>query len=326
MAPRKKNKEASSGPRASWNSTDDAILIECLIKQKENGRMTSNSSWHSAAWVDAEKALAGSELLRGGGPKLADSCHNRWTSLKKEYVAVRDLRAMSGFGWDDALSIVIAPDDVWDRLIAVSHPFIVKWRKSAFPLYDDMHCLVVGTIATGNMAFRPGRDFTPNSEEANSGSEATADASQPTNESQPDSSESQATPEENERALIVPKTPVPSASCKCHAVDDAGDSVSTKRVSRNGRNGKTSAGQAISSMASSVQGLAEALAKPDPLTTPERRTAAISIIEQEAAFSDRSRNKVFKLIHRDIAFAESITSIQDAQKRVSYIRSELEDL
>ena len=79
-------------------------------------------------------------------------------------------------------------------------------------------------------------------------------------------------------------------------------------------------------MASSVQGLAEALAKPDPLTTPERRTAAISIIEKEAAFSDRSRNKVFKLIRRDIAFAESITSIQDAQKRVGYIRSELEDL
>jgi hypothetical protein len=125
---------------------------------------------------------------------------------------------------------------------------------------------------------------------------------------------------------MVPKTPAPSASRKRHAADDAGDSVSTKRFNRNGRNGKTSAGQAISSMASSVQGLAEALAKPDPLTTPERRTAAISIIEKEAAFSDRSRNKVFKLIRRDIAFAESITSIQDAQKRVGYIRSELEDL
>jgi hypothetical protein len=66
MAPRKKNKDASSGPCASWNSTDDTILIECLIKQMENGRMTSNSSWHSAAWVDAKKTLAGSKLLCGG--------------------------------------------------------------------------------------------------------------------------------------------------------------------------------------------------------------------------------------------------------------------
>ena len=39
--------------------------------------------------------------------------------LKKEYVAVRDLQAMLGFGWVDALSIVIAPDDVWDLLIGV---------------------------------------------------------------------------------------------------------------------------------------------------------------------------------------------------------------
>ena len=77
----KKNKDASSGPRVSWNSTDNATLLECLIKQKENGWMTSNSSWHSAAWVEAEKVLAGSELLHGGGPKVADSCHNRWTSV-----------------------------------------------------------------------------------------------------------------------------------------------------------------------------------------------------------------------------------------------------
>ena len=122
---------------------------------------------------------------------------------------------------------------------------------------------------------------------------------------------------------MFPKTPAPSTSRKHHAVDDVGDSVSVKRSSCNG---KTSAGQAISSMASSVQGLAEALAKPDPLTTPEHRTAAISIIEKETAFSDCSHNKVFKLIHRDIAFAESITSIQDAQKHVGYIHSELEDL
>lgn len=56
-----------------------------------------------------------------------------------------------------------------------------------------MHCLVVGTIATGNMAFHPGCDFMPNGSEANSESEMTADASQPNDESQHDSSDSQAT-------------------------------------------------------------------------------------------------------------------------------------
>ena len=73
----RKENTAGTAPRASWNSTCDSKLIECLEKQKENGRMTSNSSWHSAAWVEAEKALTGTEQTSGGGKKTALSCQNR---------------------------------------------------------------------------------------------------------------------------------------------------------------------------------------------------------------------------------------------------------
>jgi hypothetical protein len=83
MGRSRKGKENTSGAatRAAWNSSCDAMLIECLEKQKDNGRMTSNSSWHSAAWVDAEKALAGTEQSSGGGKKTAVSCQNRWTAV-----------------------------------------------------------------------------------------------------------------------------------------------------------------------------------------------------------------------------------------------------
>ena len=37
----------------------------------------------------------------------------------------------------------------------------MKWRKTDFPLYETMYELVVGTVATGEGAFRPGRDFSP---------------------------------------------------------------------------------------------------------------------------------------------------------------------
>jgi len=78
----KGHKENSmTAARASWNSTCDSMLVECLEKQKENGRMTSNSSWHSAAWVEVEKALAGTEQTSGGGRKTAVSCQNRWTAV-----------------------------------------------------------------------------------------------------------------------------------------------------------------------------------------------------------------------------------------------------
>jgi hypothetical protein len=83
MGRNRKGKENTSraATRAAWNSSCDAMLIECLEKQKDNGRMTSNSSWHSAAWVDAEKALAGTEQSSGGGKKTAVSCQNRWTAV-----------------------------------------------------------------------------------------------------------------------------------------------------------------------------------------------------------------------------------------------------
>jgi len=125
--------------------------------------MTSNSSWHSTAWVEAEKALDGSEKSSGGCKKTGVSCQNRWTALKKVYVQVKQLRDKSGFGWDEGLSRVTATNEVWDALVK-SEPKLAKWRKTAFPLYDSIHELVVGTVATGEGAFRPGCDFTPLSE------------------------------------------------------------------------------------------------------------------------------------------------------------------
>jgi hypothetical protein len=61
----------------------DAMLIECLEAHKRDGRMGSNSSWHKDVSADAEQKLAGTEQIFGGAKKSADSCHNRWTSVRK---------------------------------------------------------------------------------------------------------------------------------------------------------------------------------------------------------------------------------------------------
>lgn len=92
MAPKNRNKENTrtdgtvvktpSALRAMWNNSCDSILIETLEKEKEDGRMTSNSSWHSSVWTAAEMALDGTERSSGGGKKTADSCHNRWSAVR----------------------------------------------------------------------------------------------------------------------------------------------------------------------------------------------------------------------------------------------------
>ena len=44
------------------------------------------------------------------------------------------------------------------RLIGTqAHPNAKKWRKTPFPLFDDMAGLVDGTAATGEGAYHPGQ-------------------------------------------------------------------------------------------------------------------------------------------------------------------------
>ena len=75
--------------------------------------MASNSSWHSAAWVDAEKALDGSEKSSDGGKKTGVSCQNRSTAIHSLYFI---LLPLSYFVW---LSCITATDEVWDALVKV---------------------------------------------------------------------------------------------------------------------------------------------------------------------------------------------------------------
>lgn len=92
--------------------------------------------------------------------------------LKQEFDIIKELRSLSGFGWDDERKVVTAEASVWDAYIEVSlshiprlskaqlevvfqkHPKAKPWRKKPFPLYDEISELIDGTRATGHAAFR----------------------------------------------------------------------------------------------------------------------------------------------------------------------------
>jgi hypothetical protein len=71
------------------------------------------------------------------------------------------------------LKIATAPDDVWDKYIAVSNYSLLNfcsillstmqankkakiWRTKSFPLFDSIQIIVDGIIATGANTFRAG--------------------------------------------------------------------------------------------------------------------------------------------------------------------------
>ncbi|KAF8341693.1 Myb/SANT-like DNA-binding domain-containing protein [Amanita rubescens] len=330
--------------RAVWNADTDMILLETLFKQRDQGMQTSNGNWHNAAWSSAEKALSGTEVVYGGIKKTASSCQNRWNSLKKEYKEVKHIRDLSGFGWDDAKKVVTATPEVWEALLAKS-PNYRKWRKHSFPLFDEMQDLIEGTYATGHDAFHPGGDDTANNPElgaddfdGDDDNHWEIDPSLMASKSQtPSSVNTPSSPPTSGRPTPAPESSAPATvslasadlpSLKRRTADPTSEIPLPKRRRNEDRyNRKPSGSQAMVDMASSIDRLASSVAGPNVTlaSSPERKRAAIKLIEKDEDLSGDELTKTFKLIRCDTSFADTILAISDKSHRTQYIQSELDD-
>lgn len=121
----------------------------------------------------------------------------------------------------------------------------------------------------------------------------------------------------------MPLTPLPLNGCKRSADDSFEESASTKhqKPSR-----KTSSGQAIAQVASSVLALASAFSSSGVSTSPERKRSAIQLLEDDGDLSDNEPIRAMKLIHRDTSVADVLLAVGTKERRTHYIQSELEDL
>jgi hypothetical protein len=118
-----------------WTAANEATLIHTLSDEKTKGNWGDNNP-KKVAYTACERALADSEKRSGGVPKSFTTIKNRWqrvrplfqticttnkhTQFKQEYDVVKELRGLSGFGWDPCLCTVTAERDVWDAYIKVS--------------------------------------------------------------------------------------------------------------------------------------------------------------------------------------------------------------
>jgi Myb/SANT-like DNA-binding domain len=46
--------------------------------------------------------------------------------LKADYIIVKGLRDLSGWGWDDINNHIVVEDDVWDAYVKVCHVFLIN--------------------------------------------------------------------------------------------------------------------------------------------------------------------------------------------------------
>ncbi|KIL59134.1 hypothetical protein M378DRAFT_56114, partial [Amanita muscaria Koide BX008] len=129
-----------------WTLDDDKILLDVLREQKVAGNQ-SESGWKPQVWTAVAQALK-DRGKESKGEKTATKCQDHFSNLKKNYKEVDKLQHLSGFGWDNEKKLVTATEAVWEAYLAVT-----RWRKTSFPLYDEMYFLVDGIIATGAGGF-----------------------------------------------------------------------------------------------------------------------------------------------------------------------------
>ncbi|KAH9001598.1 hypothetical protein EDB92DRAFT_81268 [Lactarius akahatsu] len=143
--------------QVEWSRDDEATLVRTLAEEKAKGNWGGNIP-KAAAWTTCQLALVDSEKKSGGGAKTIESIKSRWQRFKQEFNTVKELRAASGFMWNDQEKIVRAPADVWDAYVK-THPYANKFRKKRFPLYDPIADLVSnsGIRTTGRDPVRPGQ-------------------------------------------------------------------------------------------------------------------------------------------------------------------------
>jgi hypothetical protein len=270
--------------------------------------------------------------------QLTEYSHNLTSiQLKKEYKEVKEIWELSGFGWDADKHVVTAADNVWDAYIEVccvkknypvlthchlqAHPKQKKWQKTSFPLFDNIADLIEGTYVTGKGVFWSGEPTSDSSEDEDDTIDPALSqflsSSITTSSTVASSVPTLSTPvAATMTGLSVSAMAAPTATSTPSA-----DAAASGKQFRNGH--RKSGSQAIDSVASSINRLADAFATDTVTPSPAWKWAAIHAVEDDGDLSDDKQLRVFKIIRHDTGFSDTILAIHKKCACTCFIKKEL---
>ncbi|KAJ7737174.1 hypothetical protein DFH07DRAFT_985750 [Mycena maculata] len=224
--------------------------------------------------------------------------------VKSWFVAVKHLRDASGFGWDNGLHMVTATDEVWDAYLK-SHPKS-KWRKTPFPLYNNILYLVKGIIATGAGAFQAG------SASQVSGMSQTQSESETQTQTQLETPRGRSigqafqTPVDEE---LTASSPVrPRRKRPASSSPDAGG--------RSNRKGRKRNAESVSEITSALLTVAGSL---KTITSPEIRERAVKQMEDDRDFSEDEGANIMMLFTENFAVTQTFLASLAKERRTAFL-------
>lgn len=139
--------QASAGGsgRAMWTSNQRHYLLTKLVDFKARGK-AAESGFKKEVWTAITISLNATFSTSYNVEQLK----TQTAAMKKEYKNYQQLVSnCSGFGWDEGIEQVTAPDEVWEEVIRSRGPWVKKFRGQAFPNRQLMYTLFDQVVATG---------------------------------------------------------------------------------------------------------------------------------------------------------------------------------
>ncbi|CAN0880922.1 hypothetical protein LINGRAHAP2_LOCUS13927, partial [Linum grandiflorum] len=140
------NNEEKERPYFSWNDELDQILVNSMMMLVESRKIDSKGKFVAGSYLLLEDMIE--RAKPGCGVKADPNIMSRVKTLKQKFLAVQELRGLSGAGWDETLKMVILDDHVFAEYVQ-NHKHCAKLNKVSFPCYDGLEFLYGKARANG---------------------------------------------------------------------------------------------------------------------------------------------------------------------------------
>ncbi|CAN0888207.1 hypothetical protein LINGRAHAP2_LOCUS15791, partial [Linum grandiflorum] len=130
----------------TWTDELDKILVKCLISLAELKKVDERGKFNAGAYKDLERMME--EAKPGCGVKSDPNIMSRCKLLKQRFLALRELKGLSGARWDDNHKMVVIEDSVYADYVT-SHVNCAKLNRVPFPYYDGLEFVFGKVCATG---------------------------------------------------------------------------------------------------------------------------------------------------------------------------------
>ncbi|CAN1148809.1 hypothetical protein LINPERHAP2_LOCUS16689 [Linum perenne] len=116
-----------------WNDRLDQLLVKSMRTLIDEKKIDPKGKFIAGAYLVLEQMMENESP--GCGVKADPNIVSRVKTLKAKFLAMQELRGLSGAGWDDEQKMVELEDSTYDEYVA-SHRHCAKLNRVPFPCYD----------------------------------------------------------------------------------------------------------------------------------------------------------------------------------------------